>query len=315
MSFTRNNLYYQSLPVNSSSPSASKLQKSVNFNMPSSITTTTATSNNHESPSQSKLQAAINTEEFAKLDALLEDLLAEVDQPILLNSATSSTSTNKEFAKTTNNNNNNKRAPPLHINNDVDKSMDWLNEQKEILRARRESAQSHNHQPYRKIKSKIDYYITNSDNNNSSSPKGGLGTNGFSFTTADVGDLNASYLDAQQVVNNKPPVSPNNARQLYSPTQQQQQQQQIPIPIHQQVPTTSGPTTSTSFRSLSTNPALLVSFYWVTIRVVDRNLMNYFTIVIQSNLFNPDFFRFSILFIIYISKLWHLEVKYKFFLI
>lgn len=78
MSFSRDNYNYKSLPLNSATIKS-------NLNMSQKQT-------NQQIPSN-KAQPVINTEEFAKLDALLQDLLAEVDQPILLNKEMNTKST------------------------------------------------------------------------------------------------------------------------------------------------------------------------------------------------------------------------------
>ena len=169
-----------------------------------------------------------------------------------------------------------------------------------------------NSQPYRKIKTKLDYYVSNSNENNNSTNtpininKAGFsytnpdsfnklnnhqsynnnnnesiiinnsmetsptvtsnGTSDFSNQTDEIAYRNNLILDSQTnaayIVNNKPPVSPN-SRLLYSPTQQQQQQQQQQAPI-----------VSSSFRSISTNPTLLVRFFVVIAGKVKINFNN-----------------------------------------
>lgn len=309
MSFDRTNNIYRSLPINTAATS----QKSVNFTMPqataankipitinNSSTTTTTTTN----------QQTINSEEFAKLDALLEDLLAEVEQPILLNKeGVASNNWNHDSLKRNTNGIKSTGSLKHHLNSnrpnidDIERSVDWLNEQKEKLRNRKEIFSNNNNnnldeqslinsQPYRKIKTKLDYYVSNSNENNNTPiniNKTGFsytnpdsfnklnnhqsynnnesiminnsietsptvtsnGTSDFSNQTDEIAYRNNLILDPQTntayVVNNKPPVSPN-SRLLYSPTQQQQQQQQAPM-------------SSGSFRSISTNPTLLVSLF------------------------------------------------------
>ena len=314
MSFDRTNNIYRSLPINAAS------QKSVNFTMPQAankipitINTATTTSNN---------QQAINSEEFAKLDALLEDLLAEVEQPIFLNKdGTASNNWNHDSLKRGSNGVKSTSSLKHHPNiDDIERSVDWLNEQKEKLRNRKEMFSGNldeqsapiNSQPYRKIKTKLDYYVSNSNENNNSTNtpininKAGFsytnpdsfnkltnhqsynnnnnesiiinnsmetsptvtsnGTSDFSNQTDEIAYRNNLILDSQTnaayIVNNKPPVSPN-SRLLYSPTQQQQQQQQQQAPI-----------VSSSFRSISTNPTLLVRFFVVIAGKVKINFNN-----------------------------------------
>lgn len=264
-SFNRSNVFYQSLPINTATtanttngttPSSTK---NVNFKP-----TTTNEMSTSSSSSDSKFQSSINTEEFAKLDALLEDLLAEVDQPILLNHKEITTSKTLDLKRSTQRSPYNPHQPTQQNHNQVDRSVDWLNEQKEILRARKEAAAAQ--QPYRKIKSKIDYYITNSNGDGLAEMNGGGGGGG-------------ELIGAQiPIINNKPPVSPC-TRQLYSPNTTTTMTNVTQIPIHQQqqqqqqhVSHTSSNTSNTpvvvcssnpsqlgnSFRSLSNNPALLV---------------------------------------------------------
>lgn len=221
-SFNRSNVCYQSLPINSSTKLGS--QKNVNFKSTNETVTVPEAAN--------KFQSSINTEEFAKLDALLEDLLAEVDQPILLNHKESTTA---DIGQT-------QQRNPFYVHqsshNQVDRSVDWLNEQKELLRTRKEAAAAQ--QPYRKIKAKLDYYISSS-----------------TIENGEPIDQSAQQQHLQiPIINNKPPVSPS-TRQLYSPTTTTTMTNVTQIPIHQQS-VTNGQTLTNSFRSLSTNPALLV---------------------------------------------------------
>ena len=83
--------------------------------------------------------AAINTEEFAKLDALLEDLLAEVEQPILLNKYNESLSNKENLSAVSHSNSRNviSNSTSNNTSDDVERSVDWLNEQKERLRSRK----------------------------------------------------------------------------------------------------------------------------------------------------------------------------------
>ncbi|CAF0893852.1 unnamed protein product [Brachionus calyciflorus] len=191
MSFSRDNVLYKSLPVNK--------QRSY---------TTMNTNQSLLQPQTNNIQSKpiINTEEFAKLDALLQDLLAEVDQPLLLNQTT------RTIPKSQSSN----RANV----DEIEQSVGWLNEQKEILRSRKELNN----------KAKLNFFNSNSANTNKYS-------NEQNFNNT---------LNTNTIVNNKPPVSPNN-RSIYSPTQIQQPQQQT-----QNI--------STSFRSLSTNPVSMKNF-------------------------------------------------------
>jgi hypothetical protein len=335
MSFTRNNIFYQSLPINSTSASSSssstskynqpsaasaQQQKTVNFSMQSTPAGTTS--------SAAAQTSSINTEEFAKLDALLEDLLAEVDQPLLLNkeikfretTSSNSWNANANNGRNMSSTNGQQQQQQQHID-DIEKSVDWLNEQKEILKSRREQATaatankynslrggmasdndenvlftnknnaSNGQAPsYRKIKSKLDYYITNSNESNGSATNGGRnggcgGGGGGSYSySSNVDNLKSggfanqnehhhqdSALNGEMsgddlvgmrqvpIVNNKPPVSPN-TRNVYSPTNQQQPQQQTLI--------------SSSFRSLSNNPALLVSILAASLILGCKKIQN-----------------------------------------
>ena len=325
MSFDRENTTYKSLPQQNNFRS----QKTVNFTMPQQQTQTQQQqqttkiqipiNNGLSSSSSSSLSSqqnntskttvpTINTEEFAKLDALLEDLLAEVEQPILLNKdgvvANKWNETSLVSNKRVNsyndglNNTNNKENYKLHstrqlnTNDELERSVDWLNEQKERLRSRKELVNSyaskHNQiksqqevidndpQNYRKIKSKLDYYVTNSNGqyqtNSLNKSLSSQNKNGFSYAnpntafiksngynnqdientfdvsnshdgspTVTINGVENGHYNSNHYVNNKPPVSPNNQRPLFTPTQSNQNN-------------------SAPFRSLSTNPTLLV-FY------------------------------------------------------
>ena len=214
MSFDQEiNNTYKSLPNSNNF----RTQKTVNFTMPQSTSKITIPINNglastsissmntqqqNNITSTNATTTTINTEEFAKLDALLEDLLAEVEQPILLNKegVISSNSWNEnslskkrincynDGLNMNNNNNNNKENFKMHSSRhltngseDLERSVDWLNEQKERLKSRKELVNSYSskHNPvsmitksneiedphnYRKVNSKLDYYVTNSNN-------------------------------------------------------------------------------------------------------------------------------------------------------
>ncbi len=327
MSFDQEiNNTYKSLPNSNNF----RTQKTVNFTMPQStskitipinngLASTSISSintqqqqqqqNNITSTNATTTTTTINTEEFAKLDALLEDLLAEVEQPILLNKdgviSTNSWNENSLSKKRINsyndglnmNNNNNKENFRMHSSrhltngsDDLERSVDWLNEQKERLKSRKELVNSYSskHNPvsmitksneiedphnYRKVNSKLDYYVTNSNNGGgqyqSNSLQKNLTKNGFSYIpTASFVKMNTNgYHNGDNMFDvdsndpsptvtlnngehynsnhyvNKPPVSPNiNHRQLYTQSAE---------------PPTNG---TLPFRSISTNPTLLVCF-------------------------------------------------------
>ena len=171
----------------------------------------------------------VNTEEFAKLDALLEDLLAEVEQPILLNKQDSSNFTSSSSSSQWANQNTNPPQRKITNNlNDIERSVDWLNEQKEILRTRKyqnnNEVHEQNEQPYRKVKTKLDYYLSSSNN--------GDGLDGGA----------------------KPPVSPNSRMMYSSPSGSSPLHQQQTVLLQPQVHQSKGQYGGASFRSLSTNP-------------------------------------------------------------
>jgi hypothetical protein len=246
-------------------------------NNSSSGATTTAAESSHvvkPTPLPSTNHAIVNSEEFAKLDALLEDLLAEVDQPIFLNKTLKQQQAKAKNFKTQLTANVNGGSPSTgngyhsHQVDDVERSVDWLSEQKELLKARKETT-AVNTPPYRSIKSKLDYYL----NNNMSDRSNGMSSNsaakfGFSYTTPDSFDKinggNASYhqnhsnssfnpiedsllMDQSDDFRNnassltvKPPTSPKTVRASQQPL--------------------TAVNTHVQFRSLSTNPNLLVRF-------------------------------------------------------
>ena len=347
MSFDRESYLYRSLPISNNTATRSQ-QKTVNFNMPQpyqqqsasqsqkstgtkisipinnlASSSSTSVSNNHVTvPSTITTNTpAINTEEFAKLDALLEDLLAEVEQPILLNKDGTVTNWNTKKANSYKDANLSNKEN-LRVNSssnsklssrtdEIERSVDWLNEQKERLRTRKELVnnasskfsanlatklsdqnlslngdqdQSTN-QNYRKNKSKLDYYVSNSNNNNNNNNHQQTSckeannrqsssynqVSKYNLTYADNSKLGLNKIDqtdnlilsadetasnvttdettkkydvmqpSQYVINNKPPVSPNN-RGVYTPTIPQQNS-----------------TRYDSFRPLSTNPTSLTN--------------------------------------------------------
>ncbi len=168
-----------------------------------SVNTGTNTSATNINSSRNPATPAINTEEFAKLDALLEDLLAEVEQPILLNKYNENMSQKQQIHQ-------------KKLSEENERSEHWLNEQKEMLRSRKEMLK----QGAKKVG---DTNIT-------------YGNTKYVDSESDVPSLNGALNGYMNGIS-KPPLSPND-RQLYSPQSQQQQEGQ-------------------SFRSLSTNPALL----------------------------------------------------------
>ena len=153
MSFSRDNFNYKSLPINRPSYEF----KTVNFTMPKNQPQQQSQLNDETIPSK-KTEPVINTEEFAKLDALLQDLLAEVDQPILLNKENSRPSIPKSFSVN--------RSNKL---DEIERSVDWLNEQKEILRSRKETSNfTTTSQLGDSIQTrKLNYFISNSNENTS----------------------------------------------------------------------------------------------------------------------------------------------------
>lgn len=186
MSFKRENVMYKSLPINRQN----RYESSQNC---------LKTNGTIEKASPSSSKPLINTEEFAKLDALLHDLLAEVDQPLILNKDSIKSAPKTQSITRTNN------------QDEIERSVDWLNEQKEILRSRKELNN----------RAKLNFYnnLSNKSNNEQS----------FSLIN-------------NTIINNKPPVSPNN-RAFYTMTPQPSQTHQL----------------SSSFRSLSTNPVSMVN--------------------------------------------------------
>ena len=269
MSFDRHQNYnYKSLPINNNNNNSTtpRLQKSVNFTMQQaapphtthtskvtipinslSSTSSTSVASKHNVGAPCGPGTALNTEEFAKLDALLEDLLAEVEQPILLNKH-GENGTNKE-------NLNGTRQFSGNNSDEIERSVDWLNEQKERLRSRKEliSNCSSKHSASNLATKLSEQQTTgfthfNKPNGYSklvkSTPIFAYESNQAQFQ-CDNNNVYCGHEDPNGYVylhQSKPPVSPTN-RQLYSPSQllnlQQQQQQQQ------------------SFRSISTNPALL----------------------------------------------------------
>lgn len=175
MSFNRENVMYKSLPINRSRYESNQGKMYAENAQKSSVM---ADKTNPPAP-----KPLINTEEFAKLDALLHDLLAEVDQPLLLS---------KDPARSIPKYQPNSRATKT---DDIERSVDWLNEQKEILRSRKELNN----------RAKLNFYtnLSNRSNNEQS----------FSLTS-------------NSAINNKPPVSPNN-RAFYTMTPQPSQTPQI----------------------------------------------------------------------------------------
>lgn len=215
--------------------------------------------NTSTSESLSNGSSRINAEEFAKLDALLEDLLAEVDQPIMFNkdykhnppTRTYSTSithhlqppvqpqirtTTPAVTKTT---------KILSNMDDIERSVDWLNEQKERLRSRKEMLNAQISSPkfqqqqqnstmmdpapmrymdedqigdYRQTTALTrDYYKQQPQPQPMPMM---MRSNGYQYSPTDYtgNELNNGYYVTNgHHAANKPPVSPN-VRNLYSPT-------------------------------------------------------------------------------------------------
>jgi hypothetical protein len=253
MSFSRDNQLYKSLPVNSSNQGQRYINQ-VSLNMPTASTKSSSSDNstltNSSSSSGStttgssvtKPNPIVNSEEFAKLDALLEDLLAEVDQPIFLSKTPHNKKTAFKSQLTANVSNG-------HCVDDVERSVDWLTEQKELLRARKDM--SNNTPPYRSIKSKLDYYLNNNLNDvtNGKSNKFAYsnGTSTYnnqlnnSFNPIDESiliDQGDDFKNNASIINIRPPSTTPSVRP--------------PQPLVAVNPT--------QFRSLSTNPNLLVIF-------------------------------------------------------
>lgn len=168
----------------------------------------------------------INTEEFAKLDALLEDLLAEVEQPILLNKYNENLAEESFAAKPQQQQQQQMTTRNIPISNsnpdEIERSVDWLNEQKEILRSRKELSKSSAvkvSDAHIKYADNSSHFETNFNNNNSAN-------------SDEIPSLNGAlngYLSYQT----RPPLSPTSQQKLHSLTH--------------------GPQ---SFRSLSTNPGI-----------------------------------------------------------
>lgn len=192
----------------------------------------------------------VNTEEFAKLDALLEDLLAEVDQPIFL---------------TKNSKGNQKQSEEIREEiDDLERSVEWLAEQKELLKLKKEADSKVNGQiPYKSIKDKLELFSAPTNNQELSHNNSLKKKYGFSYTNPsslnklsnsstqndhngsdldDIMNINEDYkvTNGNGFVNNKPPVSPNIRTIMVNGNNS------YPNGQH------------THFRSLSTNPHMLV---------------------------------------------------------
>ena len=272
MSFDRRQNYnYKSLPINNNSTTP-RLQKSVNFTMQQAappqathtskvtipINSLSSTSTSSVASKHNNVPATtLNTEEFAKLDALLEDLLAEVEQPILLNKH-GENGANKENLKL-NPSLNGSRQFNTNNSDEIERSVDWLNEQKERLRSRKElinnCSSKHSASNLATKLNEQHHQATGFTNFNKPNGYSKLvkSTPMFSYEAnqahfqCDNNNVYCGHEDPNGYVylhqSKAPAVSPPANQQLYSPSQllglQQQQQQQQ------------------SFRSISTNPALL----------------------------------------------------------
>jgi hypothetical protein len=177
-------------------------------------------------------------EEFAKLDALLADLLSEVEQPILLNQEGIVTNWDHHDGKTNTKTINPNKCEILKNLDDIERSVDYLNEQKEKLKSKKdfyyqkegskdvifeeEDPESFSlNPPHRKIKSKLDYYVSNS--NEQSIDNSLFNKQGFSYinNSNSLNKQHKPYSNSQNSFNqndqniflliddNKPPISPN----------------------------------------------------------------------------------------------------------
>lgn len=243
------------MPVDAETQSQPQYLATSKITIPINPTSSSSVSSNNFNTSKS--QPNINTEEFAKLDALLEDLLAEVEQPILLNkdgivsswnTVTTTTTTSNGINRSLSSNGKLTNSNGANID-DIERSVDWLNEQKERLKSRKElvnnfstkyNSNSDVNKSYPRYKSKVDYFI-----NNDNQSVNGNGVNNNFNTTLNGNNAHCSCDSSSHFNVNKPPVSPTN-RLVYSPTPQQQQQPTVQLPI-----------VSSSFRSLSTNGGIL----------------------------------------------------------
>jgi hypothetical protein len=246
--FDRENFYYRSLPIKNQTSRATvqtQPHKAANFSTqqkqeqlePASSETmvksviqipvtniSSSSASSVASSSSTNGKASINPEEFAKLDALLEDLLAEVDQPIMQTCHTTKT------ISTINNNEN------------LERSIDWLNHQKERLRSRRETANMHN-----KLANKYNFVPQDDQNDTVNAAETTTTTTSMNYTISNDFDEDDQQPQNQKpfitkhtqsiIINNKPPTSPS-CRTIYSPNSISQ-------------------THNGSFRSLSVNPSNL----------------------------------------------------------
>ena len=169
-------------------------------------------------------------EEFAKLDALLADLLSEVEQPILLNQ--DGLTNWDSYYKTKNSN----KCEILKNLDDIERSVDYLNEQKEKLKKQdlyyekdgvrgkdiifEEDNESLNfNQPFRKIKSKFDYYISKSNDQNPENSSNKILSSCMNSDSLNKIHKPSNYSPGifntneqnNLIINhdNKPPISPN----------------------------------------------------------------------------------------------------------
>jgi hypothetical protein len=265
MSFSRDNQLYKSLPANSSTQSQRYINQ-VSLNMPTASTKSSGSDNSTLTNSSSsttktgsavKPNAIVNSEEFAKLDALLEDLLAEVDQPIFLSKAPQHKANKFKSQVTANVNGNGKCV------SEVERSVDWLTEQKELLRARKDT--SNNIPPYRSIKSKLDYYLNSNLNdmvtgspaaqNGNNRPEFSYDENNFSKANGfNQSQLNSSFnpIDESVLIDQGDDFKNNssvvNMRAPSATPSVRPNDQQLA-------------SNHTHFRSLSTNPNLLVNIF------------------------------------------------------
>ncbi len=158
-----------------------------------------------------------NNDEFAKLDALLADLLSEVEQPILLNPK--GALTNWDHQQQGYRGKSSNKCEILKNLDDIERSVDYLNEQKEKLKSKKDiifeedldSQQVHNNQSFRQVKSKFDYYLSNSNEKQQNQDQ--IKTPHYVNSSMNATSYNRlnNTIEQQQ----KPPISPNTYSKFY----------------------------------------------------------------------------------------------------
>jgi hypothetical protein len=180
--FDRTNYSYRSLPINSNSYQHSRRYQP---------TTISQHTNSNVNNSIKKFE---NSEEFARLDELLADLLSEVEQPILLNK--NGSVINWKLASDNNQINEEPQQKILKNLDDIERSVDFLKEQKNKLRhnnsIREEESQDAVGSKVPTLTSSSSSYRNRHDNYHKKVPQ--MGT--YSY-------LNSSLNDTH-----KPPLSP-----------------------------------------------------------------------------------------------------------